>query len=50
MNKHCKGCLYHNKGKAGSKYEEGWCIVHSNIVRKARSLCILRGSKKEKDK
>ena len=49
MSKHCKGCVYHNKGKAGTRYED-WCCFHSNIVKKARSLCILRGSKKEKDK
>ena len=50
MSNHCKGCIYLNKGNAGTagtKYADGWCVVHSNIVRKARSLCILRGSKKE---
>ena len=45
MTKHCKGCTFHNKGMKGTRYED-WCTLHSNICRKAKSICILQGSKK----
>jgi hypothetical protein len=45
MTKHCKGCVYHNIGKRGTKHED-WCTRHSNFAKKARSICILQGTKK----
>ena len=47
MTPHCKGCVYHNKGMAGTKYAD-WCCAHSNIAKRARSICLLRGTKKER--
>lgn len=47
MTKHCKKCVHHNVGMAGTKYED-WCCKHSTIARKAKSICILQGSKKLK--
>ena len=41
---HCKGCVKHNKGQAGTRYED-WCCAHGNTAKKARSICILQGSK-----
>ena len=42
---HCKGCVYFNKGKTGTKYS-AWCTKHSNTVAKAYSICVLQNSKK----
>lgn len=45
MTKHCKGCVYHSVGQRRTKYED-WCCLHSNVAKKARSICILQGTKK----
>ena len=45
MTKHCKNCVHHSVGKAGKRYED-WCGYHSTIAKKARSICILQGTKK----
>ena len=49
MTKHCKGCVYHNKGKTGNKHED-WCCWHSTVAKKAKSICILQGTKKIRGK
>jgi len=41
---HCKGCVYHNKGATGTRYAD-WCTRHSTVAKKARSVCILQGTK-----
>ena len=48
MTKHCKDCVHHNIGKRGTKYED-WCCRHSTVANKARSICILQGSKKPRE-
>ena len=48
MTKHCKGCVHHNTGRIGTKYED-WCCKHSNRAKRAKSICILQGSKKLKE-
>jgi hypothetical protein len=48
MTTHCKGCLFHHKGKAGTKAAD-WCCYHSTVASKARSICILQGSKKVRE-
>ena len=47
MNKYCKGCLHHNKGKQNTKYAD-WCCRHSTTAKNARSICIIQGSKEVK--
>jgi hypothetical protein len=48
MTPHCKGCVHHNVGKSGTRYAD-WCCKHSNIAKKARSICIAQGTKKLKE-
>lgn len=42
---HCKNCVMHNKGKAGTRYED-WCCAHGTVAKNAKSICILQGSKR----
>lgn len=47
--KHCKGCVYcHIRYGGGIKPDREWCGNHSTFTKKAKSICILQGSKKSK--
>lgn len=46
MTKHCKGCVHHNVGARGRYLD--WCCLHSTVARKAKSVCIIQGTKKVK--
>ncbi len=42
---HCKNCVKHSKGQAGTRHED-WCCAHGTVAKKAKSICILQGSKR----
>ena len=45
MTKYCKSCVYHNKGKVGTRYAD-WCCRHSTVARKATSICKLQNTRR----
>ncbi len=47
MTKHCKGCKYHHVG-VGKRSD--WCTWHSTVARKAKSICIIQGTKPPQEK
>ena len=52
MGKHCKGCIYHSnaghpKNSPFSRYND-WCTHHSNITKRAQSICKLQDSKRSR--
>jgi len=50
MNKkeHCKNCVSHAKGRAGTKYHN-WCGKFSTVAPRAVSVCLIQNGKKTKE-
>ena len=44
MDKRCRGCIKHNKGREGTKYVD-WCCKYSNVARHIVGHCKMNNGK-----
>ena len=47
MHKHCKGCVMHNTGRSGTRYED-WCCKYSNVASRIVGHCKLNNGRVDK--
>lgn len=45
MHKHCRGCVHHNRGREGTRYED-WCCQYGDVATKKVGHCRLHQGRK----